>query len=83
MLLGILAAGSDAYLVSKLPDKDNLPRCWQTLLRSSALGGLVGAFAIGLITQIIGLTAGIPLLVGGFGLMAWFIGQNPFPSSDV
>lgn len=82
LLLGILAAGSDAYLVSRLPDEVNLPRRWQTLLRSSALGGLVGAFAVGLVTQVIGLTAGMPLLVVGFVLMAWFIGQHPFQSAS-
>ena len=73
--LGVLAAGSDAELVSQLAGKGDPSLCWEILLRSGALGGLIGALGIGVITQILSLSIAIPFLIAGFAVMAWIIAR--------
>jgi hypothetical protein len=80
--LGVLAAGSDSALVSLLAERGDPSLCWQILLRSSALGGLIGALGIGVITQILSLSIAIPCLIVGFAVMAWIIGRVSGDSSN-
>ncbi|WP_216900956.1 MFS transporter [Synechococcus sp. CCY 9618] len=63
---GLLAAVADARLAIDLDPSGDLQRNWHTLERSSALGGLAGCLGMGLVAQMIGLAASLPIQLVGF-----------------
>jgi hypothetical protein len=74
--LGALAAASDAALVTSLAHLGDAPLRWQVLQRSGAVGGLAGSLAMGLLTQILGITLALPLQVVALLAVAWPLGRG-------
>ncbi|MCP9848214.1 hypothetical protein [Cyanobium sp. Morenito 9A2] len=68
--MGLLAAGSDRHVVVSLADRGDEPLRWLLLERGGALGGLLGALGIGLLTQVLGLRFALPLEVAAFAAAA-------------
>lgn len=66
---GLLAGLRDRGLLLACRTADGLPDL-AGFERSGAIGGLVGAVAMGLLSQVLGLTWALPLQVGGFLLAA-------------
>lgn len=64
--IGALAAVSDAALVDRMSPLGDEPLRWQVLVRSGAVGGLVGSIGLGLICQVLGLSVALPLVSAGF-----------------
>ena len=46
------------------------PMRWQVLVRSGAVGGLVGSIGLGLICQVLNLVVALPLVSAGFITLA-------------
>lgn len=68
--IGILAAVSDAALVDRMTPLGDEPMRWRVLVRSGAVGGLVGSIGLGLICQVLGLSVALPLVTAGFIALA-------------
>ena len=68
--IGVLAAGSDAALVERMTPLGDEPMRWQVLVRSGAVGGLVGSIGLGLICQVLGLWVALPLVSAGLIALA-------------
>ena len=68
--IGALAASTDAALVAQLERLGDAPLCWQVMLRSGAIGGVVGSIGLGVICQLLTLSIALPLVVAGFLLLA-------------
>ena len=68
--IGVLAAGSDAALVERMTPLGDEPVRWQVLVRSGAVGGLVGSIGLGLICQVLNLAVALPLVSAGFIALA-------------
>ena len=68
--IGALAAVSDAALVERMTPLGDEPMRWQVLVRSGAVGGLVGSIGLGLICQVLGLWVALPLVSAGFIALA-------------
>ena len=68
--IGAMAAASDAALVDQLTPLGDAPLRWQVLVRSGAVGGLVGSIGLGLICQLMSLNVALPLVAAGFILLA-------------
>jgi len=73
--LGALAAASDAALVASLRPLGDAALRWEMLLRSGGVGGLMGSLGMGLLSQIFGINAVMPLQVGLFLALAWPLGR--------
>lgn len=78
--LGGLAAATDAALVEAMPQLGDAPLRWQVLQRSGAVGGLAGSLAMGLVSQLAGLTIALPLQLLAFVGLAWPL-CRPQPST--
>lgn len=63
---GLLAAVADARLALGVDPAGDLQRNWSVLERSSALGGLGGSLGMGLVAQLIGLGASLPIQLAAF-----------------
>ncbi len=68
--IGALAASTDAALVAQLERLGDAPLRWQVMLRSGAVGGVVGSIGLGVICQLLTLSIALPLVVAGFLLLA-------------
>ena len=68
--MGALAARTDVALVEQLTHLGDTPLCWQVMVRSAAIGGLVGSIGLGLICQVSSLSMAVPLVVTGFLVLA-------------
>ncbi len=68
--IGLLAAVSDAALVDRMTPLGDEPMRWRVLVRSGAVGGLVGSIGLGLICQVLGLPVALPLVTIGFIALA-------------
>ena len=68
--IGALAASTDAVLVAQLERLGDAPLRWQVMLRSGAIGGVVGSIGLGVICQLLTLSIALPLVVAGFLLLA-------------
>ena len=68
--IGALAASTDAVLVAQLESLGDAPLRWQVMLRSGAIGGVVGSIGLGVICQLLTLSIALPLVVAGFLLLA-------------
>ena len=68
--IGALAAASDAALVERMTPLGDEPMRWQVLVRSGAVGGLVGSIGLGLICQVLNLAVALPLVSAGFIALA-------------
>ena len=68
--IGALAASTDAALVAQLERLGDAPLRWQVMLRSGAIGGVVGSIGLGVICQAFSLSLALPLVVVGFLLLA-------------
>ena len=68
--IGALAASTDAALVAQLERLGDAPLRWQVMLRSGAIGGVVGSIGLGVICQLLTLSIALPLVVVGFLLLA-------------
>jgi len=68
--IGALAAANDAALVERLTPLGDEPLRWQVLVRSGAVGGLVGSIGLGLICQVLSLSVALPLVSAGFIALA-------------
>ena len=68
--IGALAASTDAALVAQLKRLGDAPLRWQVMLRSGAIGGVVGSIGLGVICQLLTLSIALPLVVAGFLLLA-------------
>ena len=66
----LLAAVSDAALVERMTPLGDEPMRWQVLVRSGAVGGLVGSIGLGLICQVLNLAVALPLVSAGFIALA-------------
>lgn len=66
----LLAAVSDAALVERMTPLGDEPMRWQVLVRSGAVGGLVGSIGLGLICQVLNLVVALPLVSAGFITLA-------------
>lgn len=75
--IGALVASSDAALVDQLTSLGDAPLRWQVLLRSGAIGGVVGSIGLGLICQLLSLDAALPLVMAGFLCLALFPTPKP------
>jgi len=73
--LGALAAASDAALVASLKPLGDAALRWEMLLRSGGVGGLIGSLGMGLLSQVLGITAVMPLQVGLILALAWPLGR--------
>lgn len=73
--LGALAAASDAALVASMQPLADAALRWEMLLRSGGVGGLIGSLGMGLLSQIFGINAVMPLQVGLFLALAWPLGR--------
>ena len=63
--IGALAAVSDAALVERMTPLGDETMRWQVLVRSGAVGGLVGSIGLGLICQVLNLAVALPLVSAG------------------
>ncbi|MEA5391493.1 hypothetical protein VB738_09505 [Cyanobium gracile UHCC 0139] len=63
---GLLAAVADARLALGVDPAGDLQQNWIVLERSSALGGLAGSLGMGLVAQLIGLGASLPIQLAAF-----------------
>ena len=70
MPIGVLTAVSDAALVERMTPLGDEPMRWQVLVRSGAVGGLVGSIGLGLICQVLNLVVALPLVSAGFITLA-------------
>ena len=68
--IGALAASTDAALVAQLKRLGDAPLRWQVMLRSGAIGGVVGSIGLGVICQLLTLSIALPMVVAGFLLLA-------------
>ena len=75
--IGALVAASDTALVDQLKFLGDAPLRWQVLLRSGAIGGVVGSISLGLICQLLSLAAALPLVVAGFLCLALLQAPRP------
>jgi len=75
--IGALVAASDAALVDQLKSLGDAPLRWQVLLRSGAIGGVVGSIGLGLICQLLSLGAALPLVMAGFLCLALLQAPRP------
>lgn len=77
---GLLAALADGRLAASVDPRGSLADNWETLERSSALGSLAGSLGMGLIAQLIGLAASLPIQLLAFlaaGLLLPLLGRRP------
>ena len=68
--IGALAAVTDTALVDRLTPLGDEPLRWQVLIRSGAVGGLVGSIGLGLICQVLSLSVALPMVAAGFITLA-------------
>ena len=69
--IGALVSASDFSLVEGIDSVADLPSRWQILQNSSALGGLAGSLALGIICEIFGLKVALVFVCIGFALLAF------------
>ena len=77
--MGALAARTDMALVAQLERLGDAPLRWQVMLRSGAIGGVVGSIGLGVICQLLTLSIALPLVVAGFLLLAIMQLRAPAP----
>ena len=61
---------TDTALVDRLTPLGDEPLRWQVLIRSGAVGGLVGSIGLGLICQVLSLSVALPMVAAGFITLA-------------
>ena len=79
LAIGALAASTDMALVAQLERLGDAPLRWQVMLRSGAIGGVVGSIGLGVICQLLTLSIALPLVVAGCLLLAIMQFRAPVP----
>ena len=74
--IGGLVGASDFWLVENLGSSSDLPSRWQVLQNSSALGGLVGSFVLGVVCEILGLDVALIAVCFGFIVLAFAVSRR-------
>ena len=75
-VIGALVGASDFSLVERLESFGDLPSRWQVLQNSSALGGLVGSFVLGIICEVLGLNVALFAVCFGFVVLAFAVSRK-------
>ena len=75
-MVGALVGASDFSLVERLESFGDLPSRWQVLQNSSAIGGLVGSFMLGIICEALGLNVALFAVCFGFVALAFVVSRK-------